>query len=350
MKKSNITEVAKKAGVSKTTVSNFLNNKNKKLSQDTKAKIQKVIEELNYVPSISARKLSLKHSSKTIGIVIEHTSIENSLASVISFFSNIFKYVIPLMEENDYKYLIIPDQNLRKETMVDYIKGLCSSNLLDGIMLMNIQENDDYINELKKLNFPFVCFGHTNIKGVDNYIATEHEHSVYKAVNCLLKEDVKDIYCYWTNDSSIVNHQYDYGYRKAFKDKGLDVNNSYILGKNFSSQDSLVGEFKNVLINSEELIGFIIPSSKVDELHEALLETKKELRKDVLLILYAYFPVSEMSERYYSYINTPSKQLGENAFYILQSEMGVLIENRKIKNRFNAELIVNLTSKRKKDN
>lgn len=347
MKKSNITEVAKKSGVSKTTVSNFLNNKNKKLSLETKERIQKVIEELNYIPSISARKLSLKYSSKTIGIVIEHTSIENSLANVISFFSNIFKYVIPLMEEHNYKYIIIPDQNLQKEKMLDYIKGLCSSNLLDGIMLMNIQENDDYIIELKKMNFPFVCFGHTKIPGVENYIATEHENSIYKAVNCLLKENVKDIFCYWTNESSIVNHQYDFGYRKAYKDNNLEINEAYIFGKNRESQESLVEEFKQIILNNDHKIGFIIPSSKVDELHEALLATNKELRKDVLLILYSYFPTSEMNERYYSYIDTPSKLLGENAFYILQSEMGIDINNRIVVNKFNAEVIINLSSKLK---
>lgn len=249
------------------------------------------------------------------------------------------------MEEHAYKYIIIPDQNLQKENMLDYIKGLCSSNLLDGIMLMNIQENDDYIIELKKMNFPFVCFGHTKIPGVENYIATEHENSIYKAVNCLLKENVKDIFCYWTNESSIVNHQYDFGYRKAYKDNNLEINESYIFGKNRESQESLVEEFKQIILNNDHKIGFIIPSSKVDELHEALLATNKELRKDVLLILYSYFPTSEMNERYYSYIDTPSKLLGENAFYILQSEMGIDINNRIVVNKFNAEVIINLSSK-----
>lgn len=45
-----INDVAKKAGVSKSTVSLVINNSGY-VSQETRAKIEKVMKELNYVPN-----------------------------------------------------------------------------------------------------------------------------------------------------------------------------------------------------------------------------------------------------------------------------------------------------------
>ena len=44
-------EVAERAGVSKSTVSQFLNKRYNYMGVDTKKKIEQAIEELNYIPS-----------------------------------------------------------------------------------------------------------------------------------------------------------------------------------------------------------------------------------------------------------------------------------------------------------
>lgn len=54
----NITKIAQLCGVSKTTVSRFLNNGY--VSKENKEKIQKVIDETGYVPSSYAKQLRTK--------------------------------------------------------------------------------------------------------------------------------------------------------------------------------------------------------------------------------------------------------------------------------------------------
>ena len=64
----NIGEIAKRAGVSRSTVSYALSGK-RNVSEQTRARVQQVIEELNYRPNAAARALK-EGRTRTIGLVI----------------------------------------------------------------------------------------------------------------------------------------------------------------------------------------------------------------------------------------------------------------------------------------
>ena len=70
---STIKDVAKKAGVSISTVSYALNDK-ENVHPETKAKILKIAKELNYIPSLVAKQLKT-HMTKNVGIFISHMSL-----------------------------------------------------------------------------------------------------------------------------------------------------------------------------------------------------------------------------------------------------------------------------------
>ena len=69
MKKLTINEIAEQAGVSKTTVSFYLNGKTNKMSKETMERIRQVIEETGYEPNGAARALKTK-SSRMIGVIM----------------------------------------------------------------------------------------------------------------------------------------------------------------------------------------------------------------------------------------------------------------------------------------
>lgn len=66
MKKLTINEIAEMVGVSKTTISFYLNGKTNKMSDETQKKIQQVIEETGYTPSAATR--TVKASDDCIGV------------------------------------------------------------------------------------------------------------------------------------------------------------------------------------------------------------------------------------------------------------------------------------------
>ncbi|AUJ24808.1 HTH-type transcriptional regulator KdgR [Virgibacillus dokdonensis] len=69
MKKVTITDVATYAGVSKSTVSQFLNKRFDYMSVKTKERVDAAIKELGYQPNIIARSLK-QRSTKTIGVIV----------------------------------------------------------------------------------------------------------------------------------------------------------------------------------------------------------------------------------------------------------------------------------------
>ena len=63
-----VKDVAKKAGVATSTVSRVIND-HPSISEETKRKVRKVMEELGYVPNVAARNLG-KQQASSIGVIL----------------------------------------------------------------------------------------------------------------------------------------------------------------------------------------------------------------------------------------------------------------------------------------
>ncbi len=58
-KKISINDVARAAGVSKATVSNYLNNRGRRFSAETEKRIRKAVADLRYIPDPGARGINI---------------------------------------------------------------------------------------------------------------------------------------------------------------------------------------------------------------------------------------------------------------------------------------------------
>ncbi|GHP13591.1 HTH-type transcriptional regulator KdgR [Lentilactobacillus fungorum] len=139
MKNVTISDVAKAAGVSVTTVSRYLNGNFNKMSAETQAKITTVIKQLNYHPSASARRLRT-NQSKTIGVIVG--DISNVFSSLL--FSGIYE----ILQPHDYSVLLLNANNSATEER----KGLnrLLEQEVDGFIIQPSQSSfNDYQFVLK---------------------------------------------------------------------------------------------------------------------------------------------------------------------------------------------------------
>lgn len=137
-------DVAKRAGVSATTVSHVI-NKTRFVSKDVKARVLRAMEELSYQPNAIARSLKTR-ATQTIGLII--SDIANP------FFTGLVRGVEDVANSKGYNLILCnTDEKPEKERM--YIHVLMQKQV-DGIIMTPTGGNREYIAGLVKKGFPLV--------------------------------------------------------------------------------------------------------------------------------------------------------------------------------------------------
>jgi len=137
-------QVAKLAGVSVATVSKTLNNY-REVSDETKAKIMKIVDELGYIQNSSARALSTKRSN-LIGIVYSehlHIGLEHY------FFSGVLEAFKKEVENAGYDVVFINGRD------IGYLKK-CRVRGVDGVFVVTADTNDKGLADLFNADIPTV--------------------------------------------------------------------------------------------------------------------------------------------------------------------------------------------------
>lgn len=173
----NIKDVAERSGVTVTTVSRVLNNRGY-ISEKTRQKVQKAMEELNYQPNEIARAL-LKRKSNLIGLIIPDVSHP--------FFAKLTKHVEYCAYKNGYKILLCnASQNSKKEK--EYIDMLKRSQVDGIIMGSHTLETSEYLN----LNLPIIAFDRFLSEDIP-YITSDNYNGGAIATKLLIDKGCKKI-------------------------------------------------------------------------------------------------------------------------------------------------------------
>nr|WP_175476258.1 LacI family DNA-binding transcriptional regulator [Evansella caseinilytica] len=145
MRKVTMQDVAEKAGVSKSTVSQYLNERFEYMGQATKEKIKAAIEELGYQPNVLARSLKQK-KTLTIGIIV---------ANILHHFSTQITRAIEDYCHSHQYHVIICNADDQPEKEKQYIDMLRAKQV-DGIILLPTGKNIALYRELEKQGYPLL--------------------------------------------------------------------------------------------------------------------------------------------------------------------------------------------------
>lgn len=145
MKKITIKDVAEEVGVSKTTISRFLNKNYGNMSKETKEKIAEVIERLNYRPSKQAQALKSKHSY-LIGVVV--ADISNMYSSLL------LKGIGEVLEESGYQMIIMDASNSISQEK-DLLEKLLDQSV-EGIILQPSSRQSVNYEFISERNIPLL--------------------------------------------------------------------------------------------------------------------------------------------------------------------------------------------------
>lgn len=161
--KATIYDVAKEAGVSIATISNAINGKGK-VSKKRREQILKIIEQLNYQPSVIASALMGKKTF-TLGLLIP--DISNP------FFAEIARAIEDQAHHSGYSVIICSTDN--KDERVERYISLLEQKSVDGIIIGTGIENLDILLRLQTRSVPFVMIAReTAALAVDTVVADDY--------------------------------------------------------------------------------------------------------------------------------------------------------------------------------
>lgn len=186
----NMNDVAKYAGVSKSTVSKVLNNY-PNLSEQTIGRVMDAINELEYVPNQTASSLS-KKDFKKVGIIFKINDSEQTIDEVN------MQYMLGIDEacgEINVEYSVIFARTLKDKTPTEIINYLRSKSITNLVVLGLSKDDENIYDVITQEVFPAVvtevelvtdkisCVGSDNYKA--QYEIAEKYITESKAKNVL---------------------------------------------------------------------------------------------------------------------------------------------------------------------
>ena len=171
-----INEVAKRAGVAKTTVSHAISGK-RPVASATRERIFKAMHDLRYSPSPIARRLA-GSPSHTIALVFPLAS--PTIADVeVRYIASIGAVV----NQHGYTFLTLTAPQVN----IDDLRQIVYSGLVDGVLLMRIQQKDERVKLLRETDIPFVMIGRTRDNRGLTYVDLNGETAIGLAVDYLVE-------------------------------------------------------------------------------------------------------------------------------------------------------------------
>lgn len=176
--KPTIADVAKHAGVSTATVSRVTNNSS--VSENTRKRVLRSIEQLNYTVNSDGKAL---RSKKTNRILLSLANISNP------FYTTLAENIESTLGKNGYHILLSASANTEEEIHEQIDKA--ASGFVDGFILGPINFSNKTIAKLKKLNLPTVVNGPLISGTKIDSIGTSEYHGMREAIFFLLAKGRK---------------------------------------------------------------------------------------------------------------------------------------------------------------
>lgn len=220
-----IKDVAKQAGVSRSTVSLVL-NKSPLVKEETRLLVEQVIAEMGYVPNSNARGLSARVTNN-IGVVFMQdylpdsplTSYDNDQHIGLCSF-NISNGIMAGLQETFYGVIT---ERFCSIANPEELPRIIREKRVDGAVIIGTPYSDRFVDNMKQTGLPFVIAGVGSWEeSVDSIYADPAEGSEM-AVRELIATGHKRI-CLLNAADNLRSHQLRWeGFCRAMKPGGLEV-------------------------------------------------------------------------------------------------------------------------------
>lgn len=303
--------LSEETGLSVTTVSLILNNKNVRVSEEKRKLVLELAKRYNYVPNQLARSLVTK-KSKTVGLIIP--DITNM------FFSEIAKKVEQKLNAKGYSvFLCNTSDNPVAE--VKYANLLLAKGVDALLVCPAVEANGsfDYIERFIKAGKGVIAFDRYYEGNPCSSAISDNLQGSSEAVKYLVRKGHRKIGCITGPANSYSSRLRLEGYRKALREEGIPFRERLVKIGNYKFDGGY--EQGLALLQEDITAAFICNDLMAYGFYRACKETGKKIPGDISVIGFDDLVFSGMLDVPLTSVSQNVEALAENVLLLLEEAL-----------------------------
>lgn len=300
-----IKDIAKKAAVSATTVSRVLNNK-PDVGDGTRAKILKIIDEMDYNPNRIARGLVMQKTN-TIGLIIP--DISNP------FFPEIARGIEDKAQKMGYSVIFFNTDNHldREKKAVELFK----SKQVDGLIVSLSLGNEAVLENLKAADYPVVQIDRSVLNDTYPLVSIDNQKSAYQMVEYMIKKGYRKIAHISGDLNTTTARARMKGYKKALRDYNIELNNDYIVEGNYTQHSGFEAAQKLLKLKTRPAAVFAANDLSAAGVYKALFAAGLKIPNEIAVGGHDDINTASLLRPELTTMRQPKYSMGEQAAAVL---------------------------------
>lgn len=294
-------DIARIAGVSLSTVSHVVNS-SRFVSPEITERVQKVIKELNYKPSLVARSLKMKETN-TLGMLVT--------ASNNPFFAEVVRHVEKYCERHHY-HLILVNTDGNSESLKKHIERLLLKQV-DGLLLMCAEPQDFDPEIMAGIKLPMVVIDWWQQPLNADIIHENSELGGYLATKALIDAGYSEIAIITGELSKPLTVNRLAGYKRALSDHNLPIHPEWIVESHFHYDGGIEATAKLLVLPNRPQAIFAMSDSIAIGAYQAIWKAGLRIPQDIAVIGYDNIELAQFLAPPLSTIHQPKARLAKNA-------------------------------------
>jgi LacI family transcriptional regulator len=300
-------DVARRAGVSTSTVSHVV-NKTRFVSEELRERVLTAMRELDYTPNAAARMLTLKRSH-TLGLIV--SDIRNP------FFASVARGVEDVAQEQGYTLVLCnSDENAEREAAC--LTAL-ETRAVDGLLLASAGTADEHLSRLVRAGYPIVLVDRDLPELGAPAVLLDNEGAAYSAVWHLITRGHRRIAMLSGRAAISTTTERVAGYRRALDEAGIQFDNRLVASGASTSEGGALAA--NAVLDADPPPSAIFSGNNLMSIGALQAITNRGLvvPDDMALVGFDDFPFpwSDAFRPHLTTVAQPTYELGRRAAEIL---------------------------------
>jgi LacI family transcriptional regulator len=300
-------EIARIAGVSRSTVSRVINDA-PNVRLEVRQRVWQVVEEMDYQPNAAARSL-VSRRNQTLGVVIPETV---NTIFVDPFFPGVLRGIAEAANGHEYHLMFSMVNHPMQES---FYRRALRSQMLDGVVIVSASTDDPLIPYLIQDRISFVSIGRYPYAPDINYVDADNVRGAQEATAHLLQHGRWRVATITGPLNMVAGLDRRTGYEMALREAGLGVDEALIAEGDFT-QDSGAVAMERLLPLEPDAVFVASDLMAIGALH-ALHQAGRRVPEDVAVVGFDDAPSATFANPPLTTVRQPVYELGVRAVDLL---------------------------------